>query len=379
MPERSLSLSTLGEYANRFQIPVEDALFAAINLYGLDWDVTFSRMRTALRLSQRPEFVTAEELDERNFYLALPVRRGSPFHLRDGALFVGSAEVGMALGATEDYCDSHYQRRMGTSLNINPNTRTSCRGCDFCYTAYQVPLDRQRMITPADIRQFFLEWMGANELEDLTHLLQVSVVTGCYHNEAQLVRFLTWLRSVMAEWGFQGRVFYLGSTLTDPHALARLSREGPFGYCVSLECFERRDLLHSSKRSLSLNDIAETMRACVDLGIEVNYTYIVGLEPIASFIPHMTDFMEFTNKFPTINLLQLHQQHDSQLRDGTATSLDYYFEARRQIEALYQGTSLRPQAWEDYRSLWYLHFAGEPLEGPRFPEADLLDIVGELK
>lgn len=377
--EHNLSLFAIQEYAANYQIPTEDVLFTALNFYGLNWDVTFNRMRTAFRLANSPTFATSQKLREWDFYLALPVRVDSPFRMTKGTVLAGSDLVGRTLGATEDYCDSHYQRRLGTCLNINPNTRTSCRGCDFCYTAYQVPLDRQRMTSPADIRDFFIRWMEKNGLHDLTHLIQVSVVTGCYGSEARLVRFLTSLRSIMGEWGFQGKVFYLGSTLIDRRALATVGGEGPFGYCISLECFERRNLLHRLKHSLSLGEIRRIMSDCLDLGIEINYTYIVGLEPIEFFIPHMMEFMEYTNKFPTINLLQLHQQHDSGLRDHSARRLEYYFEARKEIESLYCGTTLRPKAWEDYRSLWYLTFAGETLEGPRFPDRESLEAMGGLQ
>ncbi|MBN2564725.1 MAG: hypothetical protein JXB46_03350 [Candidatus Eisenbacteria bacterium] len=377
--EHNLSLFAIQEYAAKYQIPTEDVLFTALNFYGLNWDVEFNRMRTAFRLANSPSFATAQNLREWDFYLALPVRSDSPFRMEGDTVLAGSDQVGRTLGASEDYCDSHYQRRLGTCLNINPNTRTSCRGCDFCYTAYQVPLDRQRMTSPADIREFFVLWMEKNGLHDLTHLIQVSVVTGCYGSESHLVQFLTWLRSIMAEWGFQGKVFYLGSTLTSRNALATLGGDGPFGYCLSLECFERRDLLHRLKHSLSLGEIRRIMGDCLDLGIEVNYTYIVGLEPIEFFIPHMIEFMGYTSKFPTINLLQLHQQHDSGLRDQSARSLDYYFEARQQIESLYRDTPLRPQAWEDYRSLWYLSFAGETVDGPRFPDRESLAVMDGLQ
>lgn len=34
----------------------------------------------------------------------------------------------------EDFYDYNYPRCKGTVLNINPNSRTLCRGCKFCYT-----------------------------------------------------------------------------------------------------------------------------------------------------------------------------------------------------------------------------------------------------
>ncbi|WP_286265363.1 radical SAM protein [Brooklawnia propionicigenes] len=365
-----MSLEELRFYADRHSIPVEDVVFIALNFFGLNWDVEFNRMRTALRLSEDSRFSEARALDEWNYYLALPVRPDSPFRLENGDLLLGSDLVGRTFGATEDYCDSHYQRRMGTCLNINPNTRTSCRGCDFCYTAYQVPLDRQKMTTPDEIRGFFTNWVSEQRVPDLSHLQQISIVTGCYGSEAHLVNFLLSLRDEASKLGFDGRIFYLGSALSDPVAIKRLGESGPFGYCISLECFDRRTILHRTKAALSLEAIKETMSTSMDAGMEVNYTYIVGLEPIEEFIPRMEEFTACTNKFPTVNLLQLHQQHDAGLRDPSAGTLDYYLSARRAIENIYRDTELRPKAWEDYRSLWFLRFGGEAVEGPRFPDRE---------
>lgn len=369
----SLSLDDLRSCADQYSIPVEDAVFIALNFFGLKWDVEFDRLRTALRLADDSRFSEARALDEWNYYLALPVRADSPFCLKNGELSLGSDLVGRTFGATEDYCDSHYQRRMGTCLNINPNTRTSCRGCDFCYTAYQVPLDRQKMTTPEEIRRFFTKWMSEQSVPDLRHLEQISIVTGCYGSEAQLVNFLLSLRVEASKLGFDGRIFYLGSALSDPAAIKRIGDSGPFGYCISLECFERRQILHRTKAALPLEAIKETMATSLDAGMQVSYTYIVGLEPIEDFIPRMVEFMSCTNKFPTINLLQLHRQHEAGLRDPSATTLDYYLRARLAIEDIYRDTPLRPKAWEDYRSLWFLRFGGDAVEGPRFPDKESIN------
>lgn len=359
----------LQEYAATFDLPVEDALFTALNYYGVRMDAPYNRMRTAVRLrDDDPLFNYSAGLGELDYYLALPVRADSPFRVSEGRLEFGSHQLGRAVGATEDYCDSHYPRRLGTVLNINPNTRTSCRGCEFCYTAYQVPLDRVRMSTTAEITAFFTEWMRTYDLPDLSHLIEVAVVTGCYHTEQHLVDFLLSLREVLARLGFAGKIFYLGSTLTSPAAIGRLSDAGTFSYCVSVECFERRHLLHRLKQALSVEAIKDIMAACLAAGVEVTYTYVVGLEPIPVFLPHMRDFLACTDKFPIVNILQVHQQHAATLLDPSARSLDFLFRARLAIEDLYRDTPLRPLAWENYRSLWYLRFGPELLPGPRFPD-----------
>lgn len=364
-----VNIDQIRRLADSYCMPLEDVLFVALNYHGVEMDVPYNRMRMAFHLSgSDPLFSYASGLGDLDYYFALPINHRSPFRISGERLRLQNYEIGSTIGATEDFCDSHYPRRRGTSLNINPNSRTSCRGCEFCYTAYQVPCDRKRMRTAGDIREFMAEWTKAHNARDLSHLIQVSVVTGCYDSEEHLTDFLLALSGVLQELSFRGRVFYLGSVLTSSEAINTLSRIPSFGYCVSLECFTRRDLLKDAKRVLTIPHAKRIMHECLDSGMEVNYTYVVGLEPVATFVPYMQDFLHVTNKFPTINILQLHQQHGRHLLHPTAERLTYFMEARSAIERIFQPTALRPLVWEDYRSLWYLRFGAEVLTGWRVPE-----------
>jgi hypothetical protein len=364
-----LNFESLKRNADIFNMPIEDAVFIALNFSGIHMDVDYNRMRMGFHLNgEAPRFRYAKQVDDLNYYFALPINHNSPFRIIGEELYLLDINIGQAIGATEDFCDSHYPRRLGTSLNINPNSRTSCRGCDFCYTAYQVPLDKQKMRTAEDIDSFFRQWMQENNNADLSHLIQVSVVTGCYDSEDDLVNFLLSLRNVLKCYAFSGRIFYLGSMLTSPKAIERLAAIGSFGYCLSLECFERRDVLKNSKALLSLENIKGIMKRCLDCGFEVNYTYIMGMEPIKMFLPRMQEFIEYTNKFPTVNILQLHQQHKRSLLDDSVNDVTYFYKAREAMQTIFKPTSMRPLVWEDYRTLWYLKFADEQLKGDRFPE-----------
>lgn len=363
-----LNIDKLTNIANNNDIPVEDALFMAINFSGVHMDVSYNRMRTAFHLDEKnPAFSLANERDDLNYYLALPINHQSPFSISKDKMYFAGMPIGDSIGATEDFCDSHYPRRLGTSLNINPNSRTSCRGCDFCYTAYQIPLDKKKMRTCEDLVKFFDEWIHQENKKDLSHLIQVSIVTGCYDSEESLVDFIILLSEVLKGYGFKGRIFYLGSMLTSIAQMERLNALNSFGYCMSVECFAHRDVLAPSKRKFTLADIKRTLSNAKKYGFEVNYTYVLGLEPLETMKRHMTELLEVTNKFPTVNILQLHQQHDKSLLDPSFDGIQSLIQARKIIESIYQETSMRPLVWEDYRTLWYLKFAKEDLTGIRFP------------
>lgn len=362
-----LDINAIARLAEKYSVPLEDVLFIALNTNGINFACDYNRMRTAFRLAESNLFSCAKQRGELDYYFALPVNPNSPFALIDNTLFLQDTVIGQTIGQAEDICDSHYPRRKGTSLNLNPNSRTSCRGCQFCYTAYQVPCDRKRLRTASDLKDFFEGWMTKYDLSDLSHLIQVSVVTGCYENSDEVCQFLRTLKNVLMEYKFTGKIFYLGSQITTREQLGGLTEIKPFGICLSLETFERRELLRDKKKLIGLQDACESMDFAQELGYETNFVYIVGLESLRVMEYHFSVFKNHVNKFPTTNTLQMHKYHEVTLMAPDAHRLEYYLEARQLLERLFAGTSMRPLIWEDYRSLWYLTFNKEPLYGIRTP------------
>ena len=233
-----LNIQLIGRLAERYDVPLEDVLFIALNVNGVSFECDYNRMRMAFRLADNELFKYARERSEFDYYFALPITPKSPFVLIDSMLFLHNTPIGQAIGPTEDICDSHYPRRKGTSLNINPNSRTSCHGCQFCYTAYQISRDKKRLKTESDLRNFFEDWMFRYDLPSLSHLIQVSAVIGCYENSDELSQFLLTLKRVLTDYQFAGKIFYLGSQITTKEQLARLVPIQPFGICFSLETKE---------------------------------------------------------------------------------------------------------------------------------------------
>ena len=168
------------ELSNKYGIPVEDLFLVDLNLSGVQLELQSGRVRFELESTNNDLFPLAHSKGIRNFYLAVPTSKDSSYKFHDSNLVFNETVIGKALGVTEDYCDSSYPRRGGTVLNINPNARTSCRGCKFCYTVFQVPRDRECMLTEDKLRDYLVNWMKQFEVKDLSHLLQVAVVTGCF-------------------------------------------------------------------------------------------------------------------------------------------------------------------------------------------------------
>ena len=194
-------------------MPLEDVLFIALNVHGVKLDCEYSRIRMDFRLADSELFGYAKERRELDYFFALPVNPNSEFTLVGDVLSLNGTLIGQAINPVEDVSDLYYFRRKKTSLNFNPNSRSSCAGCRFCYTSRLTPNDEQRIETDVDLRIFFENWMNKYGFTDLSHLIQISVVTGNYRKDDDLPRFLLELKRVLREHSFGGKIFYLGSQI----------------------------------------------------------------------------------------------------------------------------------------------------------------------
>lgn len=368
------NIKHLIELSSKNNIPAEDLLLLDLNLSGVNLSKVklkfqSGRARFELESKNKDIFSLAHSRNINNFYLAIPTADRSHYYFKDGYLFWKSRLIGRALGVTEDFCDSSYPRRGGTVLNINPNSRTSCRGCKFCYTAFQVPRDKERMLFPDKLRSFLVTWIKKFEIPDLSHLIQVAVVTGCFPNEQKIIDFLKMARNVLNEFSFKGELFYFGSQIKSEKALLKLEKVKPLGICFSLECFDkenRKYLLRDVKREVDLETIKKILTLANNMGIRTNFSYIIGLESLETIKRGFYEFLPYVNSFPIVNAFQAHKGQRS-LRYKEANKIDYYIKARKFIEEVFGGTKLRPRPWENYRSLWYLKFGDEFLDDIRTP------------
>jgi hypothetical protein len=363
-----IDLDKIKSLAHSYDVPFEDILFVALNIYGVAFKCDFNRMRMGVHATDKEIFNFSRSLGISDFYFALPINESSPFSVVDNKLLFDNRIIADAIGPSEDFCDSNYPRRSGTVLNINPNSRTSCRGCKFCYTGYQVPRDKKRMSCEVDVKEFFEEWMNNKRETDLGSLVQVAVVTGCYNSDTELSSFLLMLRKVLGQFNFKGEIFYLGSQITNKETLEKLISIQPFCYCLSLECFENRtSLLRDKKSDLTLESAFRLMEFAKSIGHRVNFSYVLGLEPLFIVEKYFLLAKQYINSFPIINTLQIHKYHSQSLLTPEAINIEYFFEARKRLEKIFADTNMRPREWENYRSLWFLEFNKEKLTGIRTP------------
>jgi len=338
-----------------YDIPQQDVLMIALNLSGIKTDViSEDRIRFNFRLNE----------ENRPFFLALCVNtRKTPFELKDSKIFFSGEEIGEVFGVERDTCDNSYFRKNNTSLTLNSNARSTCRGCAICGTYSQDVDDLYTLSNEQRLSSHLQDIFTCHDIEDASHLIQTTICTGCFGSEQKTLNHILMVNKVLRSFGFNGVLRYIGSEISSSEALDKIAEEVEnFALSVTTEVFTRRQqLLKPHKAQLDLGKTKQLLFEASKRGFKTNILYVLGLDPLETVEREFRKLSGVMTEFPTINLMQNYLPGQERLRDPSAKMIDYYLLARRRLEKVFLPTSLRPNLWENYRPLWYTTFAGEPI------------------
>lgn len=331
--------------AKTHQVPVLDVLLIALNRYGILADSQENRLRFKIRFTGHSDEV---------FYLALCLNTyNSPFRLRDNAVYLGDNKIADIFDIEKDTCDSTYFRRDKTELTLNSNLRSQCKGCAFCAT-YKLAADDVRLTSEARLREYIKCLLISNNIEDLSHLVRVTVCTGCFESESELVEHLVMVRGVLGEFGFTKRLRYIGAQLQSAPAFEKISRAGgPFSLSFTVECFSEREKILRKKKALGLRAICEILDLAHASGAATNILYILGFDSLSVLRENFMELKSHMDRYPIVQIFQNFTKDQELARIKEAKSLDYYLSARNILEGVFADFQAKPRSWENYRGLWY--------------------------
>lgn len=351
------TLDDIAELAERYRVPVEDALLISLNLYGIASSVPHHRARLSVRLD------TAASVP---WQVIVPLdANDSPFRLDDARrLLWGEQPVGVVERVAADEAVGGYFRNSGRAATLNPNARSRCVGCAFCPNTLEAAAD-PRLAEDRGIDELLTALREQHPQRDLTQLQEVTVSTGCFEREQAAVRHLVSLRSALGRHGISARIGFLTSVLRSAGAFETLAEQvAPFVLRLTAECFTRRDLLlKASKAAVSVSDLVHVLQRALAAGHSTSFTYIAGLDDLDALWNGMEALAPYVTEFPNIQVYQAHNSIMAGLRAPGAQSLEFYLRARKIVEDVLAPSGLRPATWECYRPLWYFTFADEPLVG----------------
>jgi hypothetical protein len=357
MTDSAVSVSSVRALAERHEVPVEDVLLIAVNLWGVSSAHQRHRARVTVRLSSRPEVA---------WMAIVPLNaRRSPFSLRGLDLFLGEERVGQVGGIDTDEALGGYFRDNGRAATLNPNGRSRCVGCAFCPNTLEAAAD-PRLSEETDLNALLAAMGELHPLGTLSGVREVTVSTGCFEREDAAVEHLMALRTTLGKHRSSPRIGLLTSVVRSPQALGRISElVAPFVLRLTAECFDRRDLLlKASKARLRPEEMPPILRAAQHAGLSTSFTYVVGLDSVEEMRRGVESLIGHVDEFPNFQVYQAHNSIMEVLRAPGSGVLDFYLRARTELERIVGSSGLRPKPWECYRSLWYFTFAGERLPLP---------------
>lgn len=350
--------------ARRSGVPEIDAVLLALNLYGL---CTPLGTRVRLQLS------VPVGAPVRTIVVAAG-QRTSPFTLSyDGVLFVDGVPIGRATRTDVDDAVSGYLRCWHNgawrAATINPASRSKCAGCAFCPTSLESSAD-PRLTTDQELHAL-LDGL-TNQLPkhgSLTDLREVTVSTACYESEDAAVEAMMVLRKVLRSRQIDARIVLLSSVVRSRQAFRWLDEHvAPFGLFLTAECITRRNLLlKKTKADLQPELMPALLADARQAGLDTSFTYIVGLDSTRDMEPFLSAMLPQVTLFPSLQVFQAHTPVMDRLHTPEADELRYFLNTRRIVESVMADadSSLAPESWRCYRSLWYETYAGKPLVGPR--------------
>ena len=349
------------ELAGDYGVPALDAVMIAANFYGA---------RTQLRASSGtvPDPAAGPITWPEQFQLILPLDNPeSPFLLTDAELsFDGQLVARVQNVEEDDDVVIAYPRKGGRAMTVNTYARPSAPAASSVRTSSRTPPTTgcspwTRFVEFLDLARQVHGWA------DLSHLDRLTVSSGCFLNEPSAIDHLILLRSAAASLGFSGVLHILSSVIRTRDGMAHLAdKAGPFYLSLTLECFERRNLLlKDSKASLTFDMARQLMTDCRGADVDVDFTYVVGLDSLDTAITGTRTLLDHCTVFPK---LQVYQAHNAFMRHAShpdARHLGYLFAYCRRSTRWPVKIRLRPANWETTAPLWYTQFGDEPLRCPR--------------
>lgn len=344
------SYSKLSESSN---IPLADILLISLNYHGIKTELNHNRVRFTVKLDATPNL----------YYIGVCSSDNTPFRVINSDLYFKTCIVGKIAKIENDTCDETYFRRNNTSLTINSNSRSTCRGCRFCGTSQLTKNDTATTNNKKNIKSIIKNILKSNCMSDLSELKEIAVCTGCFKNEKEISNHLIELKKIASDFNFDGEIKYIGSQIRSLEVIDEIiDKVKHFSYYMTLEVFDKRkELLRWSKSDLALDQAINILEYVKGKGQNTSFLYILGVEELDN-LKFFYKLKKSLTRFPVVNIFQIYKKDQEILRPNQANSMLYYIKARKMIEQMFQDTNLRPRSWENYRGLWYEQFNEEVMK-----------------
>jgi hypothetical protein len=342
------------ELAAIYGVPLRDVHLMALNLYGVSSSFGDGRARIKVRLDSDPGT---------EWHLIVPTGRSdSDFELVGDTLLLEGERIAYVRLWEHDDARLGYARSQGQVFTMNTNRRSTCTGCVFCPNTLADANDPRLARKEDEIEGWIKALLLDNGWPDLSHVREINLSTGCFGEEALALQHLRMLRALLDGFGFTGRLGILTSVIRTPKGMRALAEIGPFCLFLTLECITRRELLlKESKANLDPAAAIDVLRFAREAGIDTGVMIVIGLDSLPVVYDWLGKAAPYLTDFPNLQIFQSHTSYMDLFRVPGAGTLEFFLDARNEIERILLPTALRPRSWQNYRPLWHYRFGPEEL------------------
>ena len=338
----------LKDLSKEYNMSFENVLSIALNRYGLIIeDYPDNRIRFNLNILD----------NEKSTFFAVCVNTylESPFTLNNNIIYLEKEPIGTISNIERDTCTSTYFRNNKKAITFNSNSRSKCIGCKFCGTYSLTDEDSIDFSTKDNIKKYFEKLLLANNINNMSKIEDVTICTGCFRNEDELINHLLLVNESFKELSFDGNINYIGSQLRDYNKINNLHKEiDKFSLFLTIEKFlDREKFMRPEKASLNLVKAKELLNYTKSIGITSTFLYILGLEDLNTVNYYFNYFKDSINKFPIVQVFQDYTTDQEKYRCNEAKNIRYYLEAKKSIDKFFKESELNPELWECFRSLYF--------------------------
>jgi len=272
----------------------------------------------------------------------------SPYTLGDSEISLDDKKIIDICSAENDSPDPYYFRGKDT-LVINSTFLSPCnQGCQFCEQT-NLPKEKQRYSINIDKQEIFKLVLKENNLENLSLLKQISVVTSCAGTEERALLLANGYLSEARKIGFNGKLLFATNEIRSEEGIKELAELGNVILAFTIECFENRSsFMPGTKGAISIDEIKSILSKAMDYGIDTTFFYILGLDELEEMKKGFNNIKDSISVIPSASVFYPLAGSDIKQRD-----LKYYLDARSIFEKAFHGKHILDSK-QVYRSLWPL-------------------------
>lgn len=273
----------------------------------------------------------------------------SPYTLKTSEITLDDEKIIDVYSAKNDSPDPYYFRGEDT-LVINSTFLSPCnQSCKFCEQT-NLPKEKQRYSIKIGKQDIFKLVMDEKNIDDLSSLKQISIVTSCTGTEKRALELADGYLSEARKVGFNGRLLFATNEIRTEEGLKKLAEFGDVILAFTVECFENRSrFMPGAKGAITLDEIKSVLGKAMKYGIDTTFFYVLGLDELDEMKKGFENMKDSISIAPSASVFYPLAGSDIEQRD-----LKYYLDARSIYEEVFKG-KIMLSSKQVYRSLWPLN------------------------